>query len=430
MTQNPLDLLKAVREFSPSEQTELNPISNWQGVQTKWKRASKAIFTSLKPHYIHRFDVEQDNNFTQVITYVLVSRGDAILAYRRGTYNRADKFLQGAFCVGFGGHVVENDLNLFNTDTMGVFDCAARELIEELKLPEADIQRLVQRKGLEIIGIINDDSSDVGRRHIAFVMQYEVSGDPAWNRPERGEKAITQLQWISEQQPGRNWLWSFEYWSQLCIKEFRPGLVKVRPAFRLLRKSPLKPPHILVVIGQVGSGKTQATEVLKNDFGYKEVNSGKVMAALLGIPPVPITPRREFQEKAWKFITQPTGPQLLASRLVEVASSLNSHRVLIDGIRQWATIENIKYISTDKRVGIIFVHTPADQAYSFYSTRIAQGETMSEFLATRSADVEREVEGLISKADAVLYNWTGQFHYRETIKALMEKIGVSEDILT
>ena len=45
--------------------------------------AARTIFTRLRPHYIHRFDVEQDNNFTQILTYVLVSRGDALLAYRR-----------------------------------------------------------------------------------------------------------------------------------------------------------------------------------------------------------------------------------------------------------------------------------------------------------------------------------------------------------
>jgi len=66
-----------------------------------------------------------------ILTYVPVSRGDSILAYRRGTYNRVDKYLQDATCVGFGGHVVETDLDLFNVNTLGVFECAVRELTEE-----------------------------------------------------------------------------------------------------------------------------------------------------------------------------------------------------------------------------------------------------------------------------------------------------------
>jgi predicted NUDIX family phosphoesterase/dephospho-CoA kinase len=410
--------------------SELDTISTWQGIQVTWKRIAKGIFTRLEPHYIHRFDVEQDDNFTQVVTYILVSRGDALLAYRRGTYSRVDKFLQGAFCVGFGGHVVEADLDLFNADTMGVYECASRELAEELRLPQSDVQRLRQREGLYIVGIINDDSSDVGRRHLAFVMRYEVSQDSSWDQPERGEKAITQLQWISVREPGRVWLWEFEYWSQLCLREFAPRLVLVRPAYRLLRRLPLKPPHILLVIGAAGSGKTLATEVLKADFGYAEINSGRVVAQLINVPPIPETPRHEFQEKAWAFISDPLGPERLAKKLLEIGNAINAPRILIDGLRQRTTIEALKGMTVDKRVGIIFVHTPADQSYLFYASRIAQGASMNDFLAARSADVEGEVEGLISIADAVLYNWTGRLQYRETIKALMSELGTSEVPLT
>jgi len=406
--------------------SELDSITPWQGVQTTWKRAARSILTRMQPHYVNRFDVEQDNTFTQVLTYVLVCRGDALLSYRRGTYNRVDKFLQGASCVGFGGHVVETDLDLFNEETMGIYECASRELMEELHLPKADVQRIQQREGIEIVGIINDDSSDVGRRHLAFVMRYRVSEDPSWDQPERGEKAITQLRWISAREPGWVWLWNFEYWSQLCLREFAPRLVHVRPAYRLLRRSPLKPAHVLLVIGPVGSGKTLATEVLKEEFGYVEINTGEVVAQLLGIPPVPHTPRQDFQEKAWRFITSDSGPESLALRLLEIARDHNAPRILIDGLRQRATLNCLKSMAGDRRVGIIFVHTPPDQAYSFYASRIAQGASMKDFLATRSAPVEGEVESLISTADAVLYNWTGRPQYRETIRALMAELGISE----
>jgi predicted NUDIX family phosphoesterase len=405
---------------------ELDAVTTWQGIQTTWKRVSKTILMRLQPHYIHRFDVEQDNSYTQVLTYVLVCRGDSILAYRRGTYSRVDKFLQGALCIGFGGHVVETDLDLFNVDSLGILECASRELMEELKLPPADIERLRHREGLEVIGIINDDSSDVGRRHLAFVMRYEVSPDPKWNQPERGEKAITQLRWMSLQDPGRVWLWTFEYWSQLCLREFAPRLVLVGPAYRLLRRMPLRPPHILCVIGPVGSGKTLATEVLKDDFGYDEINTGAVVAQILGIPPVPQTPRASFQEAAWNFISESSGPERLARRLLEIGHEKNTPRILIDGLRQRATLENLRKLAGDTKIGIVFVHTPADLAFSFYADRIAQGASMNEFLSVRNAPVESEVEGLIAIADAVLYNWTGRLQYRETIQELMLELGIRE----
>jgi predicted NUDIX family phosphoesterase/dephospho-CoA kinase len=403
---------------------ELDRLTTWQGVRTRWRRVAQAVFSRLQPIYGYRFDVEQDNELTQIVTYVMVTRRNALLTYRRGTYNRVDKFLQGALCVGFGGHVVEADSDLFNRETLGVYKCAARELMEELDLPSGDVARLRHGDGLSIIGIINDDSSEVGRRHLAFVMRYEVSQDPRWAQPSRGEKAITQLRWISLSEPEQVWLWNFEYWSQLCIREFAPGLVRVRSAFRLLRRSPLKPPHLLLVIGPVGSGKTLATEVLRQDFGYLEINTGEVVAKLLGIPPVPGTPRQDFQRRAWKFISTTNGPDRLAKRLLQMVRAQEAARLLIDGIRQRATLEALRRLGEDLKIGIVFVHTPPDQAFAFYSQRIAQGANMSDFLSVRSAAVENEVESLISSADAVLYNWTGRLQYRETIKALMRELGV------
>jgi len=398
---------------------ELDQITTWQGLRTVWRHAARTIFSRLEPFYRPRFDVEQDNTFTQALTYIMVKRGKSLLAYRRGTYNRVDKFLRGAYCVGFGGHVTEEDLDLFNLGTMGIYQCAARELAEEIRLPAVDIQRLGRREGLKVIGIINDDSTDVGRRHVAFVMQYEVSSDSYWDRPERGEKAITQLRWISADPPGPILLWNFEYWSQLCLRELAPKLTLARPAYRLVRRSRLKPPHILCVIGPVGSGKTLATEVLKNDFGYQEINSGRVMAELLGIAPVPDTPRPEFQEKAWSFIRKRHGPERLAGELLYIAKSNNNPRVLIDGLRQRSTLRSLRSLCSGIKVGVIFVETPADLAYSFFSERIAQGASMAQFLDARKASVECEVYDLIDDADAVLYNWTGRLKYRDTIHQMM-----------
>jgi predicted NUDIX family phosphoesterase/dephospho-CoA kinase len=404
--------------------SDLNAITNWQGLLTKWGKTAKDIFTQLKPIYLSRLEVEQNNDFTQILTYVLVDYKRALLAYRRGTYNRVEQYLRGASCIGFGGHLTEADLDLFNQDTMGVYECASRELMEELNLPDVDVQRLREREGLEIVGIINDDSSDVGRRHLAFVMRYEVSSSSYWNQPIRGEKAITQLRWISAQNPNRVWLWNFEYWSQLCLRQFAPELINARPAYRLIRRSSLKPPHIICVIGPVGSGKTEATDVLKSDFGYEEINSGQVVAQLIGIPAIPKTARLDFQERAWRFISEKQGPKKLANELYKIAQNMNTDRILIDGLRQKATLNELKKLAGKTKIGTIFVSTPADLAYNFYSERIAQGASIDKFLAARGSPVEMEVENLISIADVVLYNFSGRFQYRETIQALMQDLAI------
>ncbi len=408
--------------------TELDGLTTWQGLSSAWKKVTLAMFSTLRCDVRERLEVEEDNDYTQLLTYVLVTRGEAVLAYRRGTYNRTERYLRGSFCVGFGGHVIEGDFDLFHAGVEGILESASRELMEELSLPPTDIGRLRRHDDLKIVGIINDDSSEVGRRHLAFVVNYEVSGDRYWDRPERGEKAVTQLHWISTTGTAQVSLWNFEYWSQLCLRQFRPRLVRERAAYRLLRRRSLRPPHILCMIGPVGSGKTIATEVLRKDFGYREINSGKVLAGILKIKPVSAARRRQFQQRAWQFISQESGPMQLAKRIVEIANGLNSDRIVVDGIRQGRTVESLKFLLGSRRLGVVFVQTPVDLAFKFFVDRFPENATMADFLAARDALVEQEVEELISKADAVLYNWTGTPQYRETIRAMMRQLGVSRGI--
>ena len=102
---------------------------------------------------------------------------------------------------------------------------------------------------------------------------------------------------------------------------------------------------------------------------------------------------------------------------------MDSDRIVVDGLRQKTTLDCLKAMCCNRRIGIVFVQTSADLAFKFFVERFDQGATMSEFLAAREADVEQEVESFISKADAVLYNWTGTLQYRETIRAMMEQLG-------
>ncbi len=404
---------------------ELDHLMTWQGLSTSWKKVTHSMFATLRRDARERLEIEENNDYTQLLTYVLVTRGDAVLAYRRGTYSRTERFLKGSFCVGFGGHVIEPDFSLFHSGVDGILESAARELMEELSLPDVDIRRLRRHDALNIVGLINDDSSDVGRRHLAFVLNYEVSGHSYWDHPERGEKAITQLHWIWTAAKRDVSLWNFEYWSQLCLRAFRPRLVRTRPAYRLLRRSPLKPPHIVCMIGPVGSGKTIAADVLEADFGYRGINSGRVLASLLGIKPVSAARRSLFQDRAWDFITQEAGPSELAKRIVEIAKGWNCDRVVVDGIRHRSTVAALRHFLGPRRLGIVFVQTPVDLAFNFFRERFKIEATMSEFLAARAAPVEGEVEGLISEADAVLYNWSGTPQYRATIRAMMKRLRVS-----
>ena len=234
---HPPPSMERVLAFPPSV---LDPCLRFQGLQTNWQRLHEAILKPAHCIYLDRLSAEQDNKHKQVLTYIVVSRDEEILAFRRGTYNRVEDFLRGSFCVGFGGHVSESDLTFFNRSDYGLTDSAIRELSEELTLPKADLNRMRDPNSLRLIGAINDDSSSVGRRHFAFLFRYEVSNESYWKQPRRREKSITKLRWIGKE--SRIPIQKFEYWSQLVLRELFNDFVAEQPAYTIRRKAPFRLP--------------------------------------------------------------------------------------------------------------------------------------------------------------------------------------------
>ena len=417
--------------FRPSRPTErvlvfpasvLDSQLRFQGLTVNWESLHRVILKPEHCRYVDRLTAEQDDEHKQILTYIVVSRGSEILSFQRGTFNRVEDFLRGAFCVGFGGHVSEADLNFFTASDRGLNESAIRELSEELTLPTEDMNRLRDPRLLRLIGVINDDSSEVGRRHFAFLFQYEVSNNPYWNRPRRRENSITQLRWIGKESaiPVQR----LEYWSQLVLRELFTDIVAQQPSYSIRRKSPLRCPHVLCLLGPVASGKTDTAAILTREYGYREINSGKVLARLMRVPPVSEADRKAFQERSWIFISSEEGPRLLADAFLEEIHEIESDRILIDGIRQRTTLnhlrDNLKTVG--KRLGVIFVHTPPDIAFEFYNSRQVVPVSIQDFLAIRESPVERDTYDMIGMADAVLYNWTGRPIYCELVHRFMGEV--------
>lgn len=399
----------------------LDALGRFQGVRTAGvERYLSTITESGRLVNMGRAQAEQDDEHKQILVYVLVRRQDRLLAYRRGVYNYTDATLRGSDCVGFGGHVSADDQTLMSADGAGLFEAASRELMEELSLPQEDVARLIRGEGLSIIGLLNDDSSIVGQRHFAVVMDYAVSSSAMWDRPARGEKSITQLRWIGRGVPQIQ-LETFEYWSQLALRSFARDLFVAVPNYRVVRRAGLRQPHLLVVAGQIGSGKTEAAKALVDEWGYYSINSGQVLAELMNIPPVPSTPRSDFQQLADEFIRSSSGSRRLAKRLVSEARNAESGRVLVDGVRQVETYRAIQALFRPSTVGLIYVYAPPDVAFSLYRRRENRRASIGDFLKLRAAPAEAEVAELFGLADGVLYNWFGRQKYRSIVRRLIRE---------
>jgi hypothetical protein len=142
----------------------------------------------------------------------------------------------------------------------------------------------------------------------------------------------------------------------------------------------------------------------------------------MGLPPIPTTERADFQKSAIAFITTKNGTDLLAKAILSEVATSPAGRILVDGIRQRKTLDRLRELSGG-RVGVLFVHTPIDLAYSFFRRREELSVSVERFLALRAADVELEVEGMILESDAILYNWSGKLKFRQAVRDLWNEIG-------
>jgi predicted NUDIX family phosphoesterase len=371
--------------------------------------------------YLPRSVAETDDEFKQVITYTIIQYQSKILTFRRGLYNRAAKFLRGAQCVGFGGHVNENDRDLFSLDDLGIRQNAAREISEELMLPAG--RPHLNPDDLEFLGILNDDSSDVGIRHMAVVLRYWVDDWSQWKSVGRGEASINKIRWLDTLKETIN-LSEFEYWSQLVVRAFFKSSMEMVPSYKIQRKSIFQGPHILCVVGSIGSGKSATSNLLREKFGYSSVNSGQVLAKLMNIPSVPATPRDIFQSAAEAFITGTDGPNELGRALASEASSTKSDRVLIDGIRHPETLEVLKQHAT-LPVALMYVYTPPDVAFEMYRDREGHGEQaidFPDFVKLYTAPVESKIRYMTGDADTIVFNWLGFEAYERALSDLMEEL--------
>jgi len=107
--------------------------------------------------FVERRWAERDSSLKQVIPYTLLTHGDEVFLLRR-TAQGGEARLHGKLSVGVGGHINPVDLS----GAQDVLDAGCRrELEEEVAISTS--------YALTTVGVINDDSSDVGSVHFGLV---------------------------------------------------------------------------------------------------------------------------------------------------------------------------------------------------------------------------------------------------------------------
>src|ERR1700730_4187158 len=177
---------------------EVFPDGAWHGfVDTGLERVQRVI--RERSFFMLRAEVEEDPSYQQIIPYLVFRHRDRYLLTRR-LKQSTEKRLRHLYSLGVGGHI--NRVDIAGEDSAPVQAGLRREFEEEVIYTGPWSHRL--------IGLINDDSNDVSRVHLALV--FEVSGEePGISIRETG-KLEGELLRLEEM---KIYYLDMESWSQL-----------------------------------------------------------------------------------------------------------------------------------------------------------------------------------------------------------------------
>ncbi len=154
-----------------------------------------------KSKFIRRSIAEKNENYKQLIPYVILYNNNQVFSYRRGALLSEERLL-GKYSIGIGGHISVNDPNLFTTSYE---EGMRREIKEEVYI---DSKYTVNQ-----VALLNDDSDSVGRVHFGLIFVLNLEKPSVKKR----EKSINEPKFIPLEEL-KNKIDKYENWSQICIK--------------------------------------------------------------------------------------------------------------------------------------------------------------------------------------------------------------------
>ena len=180
----------------------LEELGVFQGLSLDVEKYLPVVTAPTQITYLNRSEAEQDKRYKQLIPYVLILCNDRILRYRRGKGGQETR-LHGLFSVGIGGHIADEDDNLFSAHR-GYHDGMRRELREEVD---------IEATNEAAVAVINDDSTEVGFVHFGVVHVMHVSSEEIVGR----RSGIVAPEFVSIAEATKD-LTAYETWSRFCLE--------------------------------------------------------------------------------------------------------------------------------------------------------------------------------------------------------------------
>jgi predicted NUDIX family phosphoesterase len=180
-------------------------LGHFQGFSADVARYLPQLLDPAYVSYRPRPEMEQDPSFKQLIPYVIFRHRAAdgmisLFAYTRGK-GQGESRLHAKRSIGIGGHISADDSAGDNAYDEGM----RRELLEEVRIDTPYEARLV--------GLINDDETEVGKVHLGVVHIFDVAEPRV--APREDDICETGFVPLAELLADVS---RFETWSQICLQ--------------------------------------------------------------------------------------------------------------------------------------------------------------------------------------------------------------------
>jgi predicted NUDIX family phosphoesterase len=190
--------------------TLLNDIGYFQGLSLDIGKYLNRIVAVGNCKTMKRDKAEIDENYKQLVTYVLVLHQDKFFSYQRGKKLGEARLFE-KYSIGIGGHISNDDPSLFLSKKIFriwefINASVKREINEEIGLEDG--------YDLNIEALINDDTNAVGKVHFGIIFLAKIKD----NQKIKKEQSINNAEFRTIQEIKNNFE-KYENWSKICITE-------------------------------------------------------------------------------------------------------------------------------------------------------------------------------------------------------------------
>jgi len=187
--------------------TLFDDLGAFNGYQANPEFYLPAILEPENNSFLCRADAETDPTHKQIIPYALFQSGDRFLHYVRGS-SAGEQRLASKGSIGIGGHVNADDYHASGSLGRELYLAGvAREIAEEINIGCSYEQ--------SIVGLINDDTTEVGRVHLGIVHLFTLEAPEVTSN----EEGITSLSFLTREELMERASGGFlESWSRLIVE--------------------------------------------------------------------------------------------------------------------------------------------------------------------------------------------------------------------